>query len=46
MEEENRESKDTLKKNRGPAGYQTQDLLIASQMLLPLSYWSSWAEEK
>ena len=23
-----------------------QDLLIASQMLLPLSYWSSWAEEQ
>ena len=37
MEEEYERVKKLWKKNRSPAGYWTQDLLIASQMLLPLS---------
>ena len=45
---ENRlEKRETLswKKFQDPAGIRTRDLLISSQMLLPLSYWIQVAVE-
>ena len=32
-------------KTQDPAGIRTQDLLITSQTLLPLSHWISWGRE-
>ena len=37
-----RERNKSRKKFQGPAGNRTQDLLNASQVLLPLSHWCPW----